>query len=270
MKEFLGRIRFFVDKIKYRRDKHFYITTVIILLLVALSFTVIYADMQIEIKRKENILKSYYEEINTAGSGTEAKSTAGVSAYDSKTGSGNEYGYQPEAGDRNTGNVENDGIYNSQAEGDNLEENSIKAYICGNVKNPGVYEIETGARVVDLLELAGGEDINACVQAVNLAQFVVDGQRIYIPSKDETLSGDYSFFMDSSMAGYNSEARSIVNINTAGINELDTLPGIGPSIARNIVKYRNENGPFKAKGELKNVTGIGEKKYDEVREYISI
>lgn len=270
MKELVNRIRFFIDKIKYRRSRHFYITLSIMLCLVALTFAVIYIDMHVEIKRKENILKSYYENINSGSTG--ADKINGSYGAEDVPGTASDDGYNNLSGGAigNNSNSYNENFSDSQTGGDDAKGNTIKAYICGNVENPGVYEFEEGARIIDLLELAGGEDENACVEAVNLAQFITDGQRIYIPSEDEACTGDYLFSIDSSLTGYNTSGNKIVNINTAGVSELDSLPGIGPAIALNIVKYRNEKGLFKAKEELKNVTGIGDKKYDEIKESISI
>ncbi len=261
MKQFIDRIRFYIDKIKYRRGKHFYATVVILLGLMVVAFTVVYINMNIEIKRRENILKSYYQDIGTGSAGLDEISGQ-VGGEETASGSND--------GNSSVNNNGADSVLSLDGAGESSDGSDIKAYICGEVKNPGVYQIEQGARIVDLLELAGGQGENARIEVVNLAQFVVDGQRVYIPSRDEADDGNFLFFTDSNLIDYNSAVNKMVNVNTADIGELETLPGIGPVIAQNIIKYRNTNGPFKIKEELKNVSGIGEKKYEEIREFISI
>jgi competence protein ComEA len=261
MKQFIDRVRFYIDKIKYRRGKHFFITVVILLGLMVIAFTLVYINMHIEIKRKENILKSYYQDISNGSTGLDEISGQ-VDGEEAASGSNDGHSSMNNTGD--------DSVSILDETGESSDGDDIKAYICGEVKNPGVYQIEQGARIVDLLELAGGQGENACIEVVNLAQFVVDGQRVYVPSRDEVDDGNFLFFTDSNLIDYDSTANKMVNVNTADVGELETLPGIGPVIAQNIVKYRNTNGPFKMKEELKNVTGIGEKKYEGIREFISI
>jgi len=149
----------------------------------------------------------------------------------------------------------------------------IKAYICGEVKHAAVYEFENGKRIADLLEMAGGATEDAYLVAVNLARKVTDGQRIYIPSREEVESGSYILSMqDDSLNNGTGDVFSsmAVNINSAGLGELQSLPGIGPVTAQYIIDYRNKRGPFGSKDELKNVTGIGDKKYEKIKDAISI
>lgn len=260
IKEKVSRVRFLIDKVKYKRGKHFYLAIFGLLFLIVVLFTIVYINQQVEIKRKENILRSYYSENNT-GNTEMSVSTDGTDEMKKLSGSKEEYS----------------GISNSEGDGNtddscNLSYNkkTIKAYICGEVKNPGVYEIEDGARIIDLLELAGGQSENACLEIINLAQIVIDGQRIYVPSQEEVISNNSLFFTDDYLNDYNSSENRLVNVNTANLNELESLPGIGPVIANNIIEYRNSNGSFKKKEELKNVTGIGEKKYEEIEKFVSI
>jgi len=260
-KERISRIRFFFDKVKYKRGRHFYLTIFGLLFLIITLFTAVYINQQVEIKRKENILKSYYSE-NYAGSSKLNETTSypdeiKIIADDRK---GEYPGLNP------LDDIEDIQDSNSSPQ----FKNTIKAYICGEVKNPGVYEIEDGARIIDLLELAGGQDENACLEIINLAQIVVDGQRIYIPSQEEISGGNSLFFTGDYSNDYNSSENRIININTANVKELELLPGIGPVIAQNIIEYRNKNGLFRKKEELKNVTGIGEKKYEKISQFISI
>ncbi|MFO7928384.1 MAG: helix-hairpin-helix domain-containing protein [Candidatus Humimicrobiaceae bacterium] len=132
--------------------------------------------------------------------------------------------------------------------------NNIKVYICGYVKKPGVYEVKEGSRIDEVLEAAGGPTEEACLQLVNLAKMVSDEQKIYIPSQDEAPRNE-----DSSM----------VNINYASRAELEKLPGIGPVTAQKIINYR-ENQLFEKKEDLKKVDGIGDKKYQSIKDLISI
>ncbi len=153
----------------------------------------------------------------------------------------------------------------------------IKAYICGYVKNPGVYELESDARTEELLEACGGASENACLEAVNLAKKLSDGEMVYIPSLEE-VSKDGSFFdyisgftQNTFSGGESADSQSkIVNVNIASAGELESLPGIGEIIAQDIISYREKYGPFKSKEELKNVKGIGEIKFEKVKELISI
>ncbi len=260
VKEKISRVRFLIDKVKYKKGRHFCLAIFCSLFLIVALFTIIYINQRVEIKRKENILKSYYSEYST-GSVESNESIGGTDEIGKLSDSKGEYsGKNNLEGDENTD------------DSDNLsyDKKIIKAYICGEVKNPGVYEIEDGARIIDLLELAGGQSENACLEIVNLAQIVADGQRIYIPSQEEIRDSNSSFFIDDYLDDYNSSENRLVNINTASSKELESLPGIGPVIANNIIEYRRRNGSFKEKEELKNVTGIGEKKYEEIEHFVSI
>ncbi len=259
IKEKINRIRFFMDRVRYKREKHFYLAVLGLFFCLVSLFIIIYVNQHVEIKRKENILKSYYSEINARNAELDLVSGETDRA---DTLSENKEDYS----DRNsTGDIGSDDSSNS------LQiTNTIEVYICGKVKNPGVYEIGDGARIIDLLELAGGPDENACLEIINLARVLIDGQRIYIPSEEEIAGGNSLFYTDNYSIGYNSPESIVVNINTANLRELESLPGIGPVIASNIIEYRNKNGLFKKKEELKNVTGIGEKKYEEISKFISI
>jgi competence protein ComEA len=141
-----------------------------------------------------------------------------------------------------------------------VEEATIVVYICGYVNNPGVYEVDDQSRISDVLDLCGGATDSACLEAVNLAKKIIDGERIYIPSEEEV--GESVISTEAST--------SLININQASIEELKQLPGIGDQIAKNIVDHRQKYGPFQSKEDLKNVNGIGEKKYEQIKELISI
>jgi len=241
----------------------FHKSVVVLLFIVLAVYSVICINLKLEIKRKENILKSYYYENNVAEGGLgESGAEAGLEGPDLEGSDEN-----PGSGEGNYSN--STGTYSSYGP-QQEEELTIKAYICGEVKNSGVYELKQGSRIIDLIDAAGGHGENAFLEIINLAQILADGQRVYVPSVEEVADGDARLFTGNSLDEYDTAGVLMVNINTAGLKELESLPGIGPSIARNIIEYREKNGLFTKKEELKKVTGIGEKKYEEIIEFISI
>lgn len=127
------------------------------------------------------------------------------------------------------------------------ETESLTVFVCGSVETPGVYELPAGSRVYEAIELAGGMSDEAAQTAVNQAELLTDGQMIEIPTKEEQQEKEAA-----------EEARSdgLVNINTADLEELKTLPGIGDSKARSIIAYREKNGAFRAVEDIKNIEGI--------------
>ena len=150
-----------------------------------------------------------------------------------------------------------------------LEEKAkIKIYITGEVVSPGVYELEENSRVEDAIHAAGGLTEKAVLTNVNLAYVLEDADKIYIPnSNDDEDTGIISSEISSSTP---SNKNQKININKANAQDLESVPGIGPSTAEKIVTYRNENGKFSSIDDLKNVTGIGEKKFESIKDYISI
>lgn len=153
------------------------------------------------------------------------------------------------------------------------EKNKIKVYVIGEVKNPGVVEIEEGDRIEDAIILAGGTTENTDLSKINLAYYLEDGQKIVVPSiNDNVEDQEENNNEDLSEDGIVGESSndSKVNINTASEAELQTLSGIGESLAERIVTYREENGKFKNIEDLKNVSGIGDKKFESLKEYIKV
>ena len=148
----------------------------------------------------------------------------------------------------------------------------ISAYVSGQVKNISVVELEdTGnLRLIDAVNLAGGltdladtEAVNlaaADTSAVNLSEPLTDGQHIHIPTKE--------IFLQTAAA--NSSSSDLVNINTDDADRLISLRGIGPALAQRIIDYREQNGPFKTIDELKNVRGIGDKRFADIKDNITI
>ncbi len=148
------------------------------------------------------------------------------------------------------------------------EDDSLAVYVCGAVKRSGVYELPSGARVNDALESAGGFADDADTDAVNLADRLQDGQRIYFPREGE--AAEYYGDQSSSDPGSADIGSGLVNINTADAEKLTELPGIGQTRAQRIVDYREAHGRFGSKEDLKNVSGIGDSIYDSLEEYITV
>ena len=145
----------------------------------------------------------------------------------------------------------------------------IIIHITGCVQNPGIVTILEGSRIIDVISAAGGATSDADLSKINLAYIVSDAQKIHIPSTDDNLT-ESNYITNS--AGENiieSESNSpTININTASQSELETLPGIGPSTAIKIINHRTENGNFKKIDDIMNVPGIGESKFNSLKEYI--
>lgn len=142
---------------------------------------------------------------------------------------------------------------------------NICVYVCGEVNEPDVYYVVSGGRVADAIEAAGGATDSACLQALNLAEILSDGQRLYVPSHDEANEAASFFGNDNS-----SDSGGLVNINTADAEELMTLPGIGESKARSIIAYREENGAYKALEDIMNVSGIKEAAFSKIKDLICV
>lgn len=141
-----------------------------------------------------------------------------------------------------------------------VEDNDIKVDIKGAVKKPGVYKIEKGSRVVDLIEIAGGVTAEADLSGTNLARNLEDENCIVIYKKGEVEEMQTSSNSIINLTGSSSQSNSdVININTANREELKTLIGIGDAKADAIIKYREENGGFKSVEEITKVNGIGEK-----------
>jgi len=149
---------------------------------------------------------------------------------------------------------------------DKLSRRKIKVYIVGAVRYPGVIEVEEGSRLVDVLELAGGATEEADLERVNLALRVQDEGMYKIPKIGEELPEQSPAILGAS----SKPDQQKVNINTADEAALDTLPGIGPSKAKRIIEYREQNGPFRTIEELKNVSGIGEKTFEQLKDLITV
>lgn len=151
----------------------------------------------------------------------------------------------------------------------------IVVHIAGEVNNPGIVEVNLGSRIADVVEEAGGFTQEANWDKVNLAYIVEDGQKITIPNQEE-VGNDWYISKESGnnileeTKSESGEKMDMVNINEATQTQLEELPGIGPSTALKIVEHRKENGNFKTVEEIKNVSGIGEAKYEKIKDSICV
>ena len=139
------------------------------------------------------------------------------------------------------------------------EKQEIYVDISGQVEKPGVYIVSDGTRLYEVIEKAGGLKKNAEMDQINRAEIVTDGQKIVIPEKGETIA-----------ASGGAAASGLININTADSMALQEIPGVGPATAEKIIAYRTENGRFASKEDIKNVSGIGEKTYEKMKDKIMV
>lgn len=147
---------------------------------------------------------------------------------------------------------------------------SIFVHIDGAVVAPGVYGL-TGAhpRVNDAVIAAGGLAEDADTSALNLAAVLSDGEKIHVPRQGEVVAGQASSGAASG-SDVGASSSGAININTATAEELDSLPGIGPSTAAAIVEDRERNGPFASPEDLMRVSGIGEGKFSKLKDQIRV
>ena len=146
----------------------------------------------------------------------------------------------------------------------------IKVYITGEVNDPGVKELSEGARIEDIINLAGGLTELANIRNVNLAYEIEDGQKIYIPNINEAIENYISEENGEGIVEKDNKSFGKIDINKADLVMLCEIPGVGESLASKIIEYRKQNGKFKKIEDLKNVSGIGEKKFESLRDYIVV
>jgi competence protein ComEA len=151
----------------------------------------------------------------------------------------------------------------------------MAVHITGAVVNEGVCRLEPGAIILDAVELCGGLLPDADTYSINLAMKVNDGMRIHIPftySENKTwlLDVGYASPQTDNGSGTSQSTVQLVNINTASVNELMTLNGIGESTARDIISYREEHGKFQSIEDIMNVPGIKDAKFNKIKKYITV
>lgn len=158
-----------------------------------------------------------------------------------------------------------------------VESTEIVVHVAGAVKKPGIVRIPRGSRVDDAVRAAGGFSSQADPDSVNLAQPLEDGVQVYVPRKGEAVQVEGR--VGSLSAGRASERATTgrqelpsgkINVNTATAEQLESLPGVGPATARAIIEYRKQNGSFSSVDELLDVRGIGPKKLEQIRPYVTV
>lgn len=156
-----------------------------------------------------------------------------------------------------------------ETESSEIEEEieTIFIHVCGQVVNPGVYEVDESSRVYEVIHMAGGMTESAAKDYVNQAEPLTDGQKIYIPSNEEVEQREVQQNYSSSYVG---EGEKKVNINIADKDELMSLTGIGEKRAEAILVYRQEKGTFENAEELMQVEGISQGIYDKIKDQITV
>lgn len=151
---------------------------------------------------------------------------------------------------------------------------NIIVHVSGCVNKEGIVELPINSRVIDAINYAGGVKENADLSDINLASILEDGIKIYIPSLQEKTENAFNENNDLNISSkinenISSNSTQKININTATQEQLDTLPGIGQSTALKIIEYRKENGKFKKIEDIKQVKGIGEAKFNKLKDLIT-
>lgn len=153
-----------------------------------------------------------------------------------------------------------------ESEVKDAKEDLIYVDIGGCVKSPGVYELEAGMRIFNVIEKAGGLTPKADTSSINQAEEIKDGMKIMIPSKEAKAKGSGAVQGLSSSG----EKDGRININTADAERLKEIPGVGDVTAAKIISYREENGSFKTIEGLKDVNGIGDKTFEKMKDIITV
>lgn len=183
---------------------------------------------------------------------------------------------------------ENIGVENEEGKGrdfsskedgskkDNADLEEISVYVSGEVSSPGVIKLKNGSRLDDAIKKLGGLTKDADANRINLAMRLEDAGHYIIPKKGENIQVQQDMnasglqYQDnnsgSTTQSNNSDGK--IDINTADEKKLEEIPGVGPATAKKIVDYRNREGKFKDVEDLKNVTGIGDKKFENMKEYV--
>lgn len=173
----------------------------------------------------------------------------------------------PRAGTPGDPSFDTEGTGTGVNDGDSAT--TLAVHAAGAFANPGLYELPAGARVAQLVEAAGGAAPGALLDALNLAAKLNDGERIYLPRAGEV---PVDAMAGGSTVGTSNTASSsgVVDLNSASLEQLDALPGVGPSTAQAILDYRQEKGRFRSVEELLEVRGIGEAKLAALRRRVRV
>ena len=146
----------------------------------------------------------------------------------------------------------------------------LTVQVAGQVRHPGVFRLPSGDRAIDAVTAAGGLMPGADQAGVNLAAKCTDGEQIIVPLKGAASAPTGSTGSGASASGGSASAGAKVDLNTATVEQLDALPGIGPATAKKIVDDRTQNGPFHSVDDLQRISGIGPKKVDSLKDLVTV
>ena len=172
-------------------------------------------------------------------------------------------------GDKDSEGTDTSVTEGSETESEEAEESErgeVWVYICGQVHSPGVYVLKQGSRVCDAFEMAGGLTQEAAKDYWNQARVLQDGEMIYVPTEEEAKNR----LPEAGVEDSKNQQLGKININTASMEELMVLPGVGESKAKSIVEYRKAHGKFGSIEDIMNVSGIKEAMYEKIKDYISV
>ena len=168
-----------------------------------------------------------------------------------------------------TGSI-NSGIIAAGTHEENEATVSCMVHVCGAVERPGVYELPQGSRIYQAIECAGGLSNEADPDYLNQADFVSDGEKVYVPTREEVAEMDSPLQNVVTQSGETGVPSGLVNLNTASEEQLCTLPGIGSSKAKSIIAYREEHGSFDRIESVMNVAGIKDGLFQKIKAYITV
>ncbi|VEI14089.1 ComEA family DNA-binding protein [Trueperella bialowiezensis] len=165
----------------------------------------------------------------------------------------------------------------SESDGE-ASSSEVVVHVSGAVRSPGVVTLQGAVRVVDAVDAAGGASDDADLSAINLAQRIEDGSHVHVPAQGEAGPGgvvsgsatDHGQGTDGAGNAGGSAGKEKVNVNTASQAELETIPGIGPVTAQAIIAWRDEHGNFRSVDELTEVSGIGPKTLERLRDHVRV
>ncbi len=143
----------------------------------------------------------------------------------------------------------------------------LLVHVAGRVRHPGVYQLHQGDRVIDAIQAAGGTLRGADLRSINLAALLTDGEQIVVLRKG---GGSVAAVSAPGSAGASGTGSALVNLNTATLDQLEALPGIGPVLAQRIIDYREQHGPFASVDDLSNVSGIGDAHMEDLRPLVTV
>jgi competence protein ComEA len=159
---------------------------------------------------------------------------------------------------------------NGSSSGGTKKGERVTVHVAGAVAKPGVYDLDAAARVIDAIEAAGGGAPDADLNRLNLAAKVADGQRVLVQRVGEAAPAGSVSPGGSGSAGGSADPSGLVSLNSATQAELEALPGIGPSLAGAIITERERRGGFRSVNELRDVRGIGEKRFADLKDKVTI